>query len=99
MAIQYVPNMFYVWQMHRIDNEYLETMIAVAIKTAPKTVKQGMRSSLPAVRDEAVSHIAKHIVGHLSNASTMVIKTEIVGAIGCSGRPGVWGLDEPNPTA
>lgn len=39
-----------------------------------------------------------HIVGHLSNDSTMVIKTEIVGAIGCSGRPGIWGVDEPDPT-
>jgi hypothetical protein len=37
--------------------------------------------------------------GDLSNESTMVIKTEIVGAIGCSGRPGVWGVDEPDPTA
>jgi flagellar basal body-associated protein FliL len=66
--------------MHRIENDYLETIVAVAIKTAPKTVKHAMRSKLPAVRDEAVSHIARHIVSHLSNDSTMVIKTEIVGA-------------------
>tara|TARA_R110002094_G_scaffold213862_1_gene184330 strand:- start:110 stop:367 length:258 start_codon:yes stop_codon:yes gene_type:complete len=85
--------------MHRIDNDYLETIVAVAIKTAPKMVRQGMRSKLPTVSDAAVSHIAKHIVGHLSNGSTMVIKTEIVDAIGCSGRPGVWGVDEPDPTA
>jgi hypothetical protein len=86
-------------RMHRIDNDYLETLVAVAIKTAPKTVKQGMRSKLPTVRDAAVFHIAKHIVGQLSNDSTMVIRTEIVGAVGCTGRPGVWGVDEPNPTA
>lgn len=85
--------------MHRIDNDYLEKIVAVAIKTAPKTVKQGMRSKLPAVSDAAVTHIAKHIVSHLSNDSTMVIKTEIVGAIGCSGRPGLWGVDEPDPAA
>ena len=85
--------------MHRIDNDYLATIVAVAIKTAPKTVKQGMRSKLPAVRDAAVSHIGKHIVSHLSNDSTMVIRTEIVGAVGCSGNPGAWGVDEPDPTA
>ena len=85
--------------MHRIENDYLETIVAVAIKTAPKTVKQGLRSKLPTVSDAAVSQIAKHIADHLSNDSTMVIKTEIVGAIGCSGRPGIWGVDEPDPTA
>lgn len=85
--------------MHRIEDDYLETLVAVAIKTAPKTVQQGMRSKLPTVRDAAISLIAKHIVRQLSNDSTMVIKTEIVGAIGCNGRPGVWGLDEPDPTA
>tara|TARA_R110001599_G_scaffold8639_1_gene41819 strand:+ start:5188 stop:5445 length:258 start_codon:yes stop_codon:yes gene_type:complete len=85
--------------MHRIDNDYLETIVAVAIKTAPKAVKQGMRSKLPTVSDAAVSCIAKHIADHLSNDSTMVIKTEIVGAIGCNGRPGIWGVDEPDPTA
>lgn len=84
--------------MHRIDNDYLEAIVAVAIKTAPKTVKQGMRSKLPTVRDAAVSHIAKHIVSHLSNGSTMVIKTELVDSLGCSGRPGVWGVHEPDPT-
>jgi hypothetical protein len=85
--------------MHRIDNDYLEAIVTVAIKTAPRTVKQGLRSKLPAVRDAAVSHIAKHIVGQLSNDSTMVIRTEIMGAVGCTGRPGVWGVDEPDPTA
>lgn len=85
--------------MHRIDNDYLETIVAVAIKTAPKAVKQGMRSKLPTVSDAAVSCIAKHIADHLSNDSTMVIKTEIVSAIGCNGRPGIWGVDEPDPTA
>ena len=85
--------------MHRIDNDYLEAIVSVAIKTAPKTVRQGMRSKLPTVSDAAVFHIAKHIVGQLSNDRTMVIRTEIVGAVGCTGRPGVWGVDEPDPTA
>tara|TARA_R110000796_G_scaffold8843_29_gene29306 strand:+ start:33875 stop:34132 length:258 start_codon:yes stop_codon:yes gene_type:complete len=85
--------------MHRLDNGYLETIVAVAIKTAPKTVKQGMRSKLPTVSDAAVSRIAKHIADQLSNDSMMVIKTEIVGAIGCNGRSGIWGVDEPDPTA
>ena len=62
-------------------------------------VRQGLRSKLPAERDAAVSHIAKHIVDHLSNGSAMVVKTEIAGAIGCSGRLGVWGVDESYPTA
>lgn len=83
----------------RIDNNYLEILVAVAIKTAPKTLQPGMQSRLQAVRDAAVSHIARHVVSQLSNDSTMVIKTEIVGALGCSARPGVWGVDEPDPTA
>ncbi len=85
--------------MHRIENDYLEVVVAVAIKTAPKLVKQGMRSKLPTVHDAAVSQIAKHVVSQLSNDSTMIIKTEIVGAIGCFGGASVWGVDEPDPTA
>jgi flagellar basal body-associated protein FliL len=85
--------------MHRIDNDYLEAIVTVATKAAPRTVKQGLRSKLPAVRDAAMSLIAKHIVSHLSNDSTMVIRTEIMGAVGCTGRPGVWGVDEPDPMA
>lgn len=84
--------------MHRIDNDYLETIISVAIKTAPKTVKQGMRSKLPVVRDEAIRRIAKHVADQINNDSVMVVRTELVDKIGSNGRPGVWGVDEVNPT-
>ena len=85
--------------MHRISDSYLETMIVVAIKTAPKTVKQGMRSKLPVVRDRTVSELARHIVSEISSESRMVISTELVGTIGSAGRAGVWGVDESDPVA
>lgn len=83
--------------MHRIDDDYLETMIAVAIKTAPKTVRQGLRSKLPVIRDKAATELAQHIVNDISSGSRMVISTELVNNIGNSGRAGIWGVDEPCP--
>ena len=84
--------------MHRIDDEALANIVAVAVRTAPATVKQGLRSRRPVVRDQAIGQLARHVARQLSNDSTMVIRTELVDNIGCNGRPGIWGMDEPDPT-
>lgn len=85
--------------MHRITDYELKTIIHVAIKTAPKTVKQGLRSKLPIQNDSAVSQLAAYIVSHISNDSYMVIQTDFVKAE----KPvndylGKWGIHEPDPT-
>ena len=84
--------------MHRIDDEALANIVAVAVRTAPATVKQGPRSRRPVERDQAIGELARHVARQLSNDSTMVIRTELVDNIGCNGRPGIWGMDEPDPT-
>lgn len=85
--------------MHRITDHELKTIIHVAIKTAPKKVKQGLRSKLPIQNDSAVSQLAADIVSHISNHSYMVIQTDFVKAE----KPvndylGKWGIHEPDPT-
>lgn len=85
--------------MERISDERLAILIRVAIKTAPKTIKQGLRSKLALQNDKAVAELAADIVSHISNDSYMVIQTGFV----TTDKPtnehlGIWGFHEPDPT-
>lgn len=84
--------------MHRISDDELQTLLVVAIKTAPRPVRQAMRKAkLPLEVDKATGDLARHLAAQISNDSKMVISTELVSNHGNNGRPGRWGVNEPKP--
>lgn len=85
--------------MHRIDPQKLQTTIAVAIKTAPKSATRDLYGGLPVQRDEAARRLALVICSIIDNESCMVIQCDEVGqGHPVDRRPGLWGVDEPEPT-
>ncbi|MEP2103107.1 MAG: hypothetical protein ABJP02_04815 [Parasphingorhabdus sp.] len=85
--------------MHRIERRELSAILTVAIKQLPKSSLTRLSSKLPVERDAATRAISEAVCDEIDNASTMVIRADLVDNIGNSGRPGVFGEDEPDPTA
>ena len=84
--------------MHRLTRDQLTTNITVAIKTAPNAVQAKLRSKLATDRDEGARRLAEVIATELDSRTHMVIATEMVVIDRpCDARPGVWGIDEPDP--
>ncbi|KPF74580.1 hypothetical protein IP68_12535 [Blastomonas sp. AAP25] len=83
--------------MRRINQSELEAMLYQALKAAPATTKNGMRSKLAMESDRAHEAMAKHIAARLSGDSTAVVVADPVDNGYFDKRPGVWGKDEPAP--
>lgn len=85
--------------MHKVDSQILQTTIAVAIKTAPKSATRDLHGGLPVQRDEASRRLAMVICAVIDNESCMVIQCDEAGqGHPVDRRPGKWGIDEPDPT-
>lgn len=100
LAIANVPESFssaYRGEMRRLSRSEIENLIAVALATAPPTVKSKLRSKLTTHKDWARDELAKLIAAKVDNDSSMVIVTELLGTLPYD-RPGKWGVDEPDPT-
>ena len=82
--------------MHRVARRDLETLVFVAIATAPSAIKRGLKSKLLAERDKARKDLTRSICEKLDNDSYMVIVTELIGEA-YQARLGKWGVEEPVP--
>ena len=81
--------------MHRVSRIDLESLVVVALATAPALIKSKLRSRLPHEADEARDALARSICDKIDNDAYMVIVTEMIakttptraGATGVSTSP------------
>jgi len=83
--------------MHRVSRIDLESLVVVALATAPALVRSKLKSKLPHEADEARDALARSICDKIDNDAYMVIVTEMVATMTPYPRRGHWGRDEPVP--
>ena len=83
--------------MHRVSRIDLESLVVVALATAPALIKSKLRSRLPHEADEARDALARSICDKIDNDAYMVIVTEMIAKTTPYPRRGHWGVDEPVP--
>ena len=83
--------------MHRVSRIDLESLVVVALATAPALVRSKLKSKLPHEADEARDALARSICDKIDNDAYMVIVTEMIAKTTPYPRRGKWGVDEPVP--
>lgn len=82
--------------MHRMSRSDLETILSLAISTAPKVIKQLSRSRSIEHVEWSTREMIKHICDQVDSESRMVIQTERKPGAEVYGM-GKWDVDEPSP--
>jgi hypothetical protein len=82
--------------MHRLNRKDLQLIIAVAMTTAPRSIKWKLNSRDSFDVERGERELVDYICDKIDNDSLMVIAADPVG-FGASSRRGKWGVDEPVP--